>query len=681
MATLQTLRNKAGVFIAIMIGVALLAFILTDLLGSKSSVFSNDDTIGRIDGEKIKVLEYQRKVEEMEAFTKMNQQTMSLNDEVQSQIRENVWQNFVQEIAFGKQYQKAGIDVTPEELYDMAVGNHIAQSLRPLFSDPQTGIYNRSFAQNFLMNKGTDPQAAFYWSFIEKGLKNERLGSKYVNLVRKSLYCTNNQVEFEKSLRAKNADIQFVGIRYSAIADSTVNVSDSEIKSAYNGKKDLYKVDDARDIEYVVFPIQPTEADRAATEEYVAGLVADFSNPETDAVRFASINAETPVASRFRSLSELGAIADWASAAKVGEVYGPYKDGNSYCISRLVAVEQRPDTVKASHILIRSNETLADSLFQRAKAGDNFAALARKFSEDSGSAINGGDLGWFSDGTMVSEFNEACFTNPKGSILKVQTTFGTHIINVVDKGVANKKYNVATVDKSVQYSSKTHQNVFNVANQFALDNRTEAAFDANADSLRLARRKGVNIRKNAHSISTIHHARDIVKWAYGAEVGEVSDLFECDDEFIVAKLVKTQDKGYAKIADVSTNISRDLRREKKAEMIGAFADGKSLAEVAANYNAKIDTASNVSFAANTIPGIGMEPNLIGSVAGAEAGAPIQVVKGNNAVYIYTVTSKNDAAQNDAAIRSAIAQQYSNVEYSLSKYINDIDVEDNRIKFY
>ncbi len=682
MATLQTLRNRAGAFIAIMIGLALLAFILTDLIGRRSNGFlTNDDTIGKIDGQKIKIQDFQRKVEEYEAFQKMNQQSMSLSDEMHNQIREQVWQNYIQEIAFGQCYERAGIDVTPEELYDMAVGNHISPALRNLFTNPQTGIYDRGFAQNFLMNKNQDPNASFYWSFVEKSLKQERLGTKYMTLIKKGLYVTKSEYDYEVQLRSRSADISYVSVRYTAIPDSTVNVTESEIKARYNKNKELYKVEDARDIEYVAFPIEPTEEDRQATEEYVENLKADFADPETDPIRFATVNSETPYTEKFRTEAELGTLAEWAKTAKQDDVYGPYKDGDAYCIARLLAIEERPDTVKARHILIRDNQQLADSLFDRAKAGDDFAQLARKYSEDPGSAVNGGDLGWFKDGMMVPEFNEACFTNPKGAIVMVTSQFGVHIINVQDKGVPQKKYNIATVDKSVQYSSKTHQDVFTVANQFAIDNQTAEKFDASADTLKLAVRKAVNLRTNGQNVNNLRHARDIVKWAFTAEVGDVSELFECDDQFVVAKVVKVQEKGYAPVSDVEGQVERDLMKEKKTQLVAEFASGKTLEEIAENYKSKVSTASDVNFAQNSIPGVGNEPNLVGSVVATPQSKEHSSVKGNNATYIYTVGSEKNVAVDGNKVKTDLSNQYNRIENTVSKYIADVDIYDNRIKFY
>jgi len=680
MATLQALRTKAGVFIAIFIGLALLAFILTDLLGSNGSMFSNNDVIGEIDGQTIKYQDYQNRVDEYETFLKLTQGTSSLNEEIQNQIREEVWRQMIGEIAFGEVYENVGIDVSAAEILDMAVGSHIAPALQQMFTNPQTGTYDRAAAENFLRNKGTDAQASFYWNFMEKTLKSSRQSAKLMSLVRGSIYCTDVQAKVEAEKRAKSVDMAYVSVRYNAIADSLFVVSEAEIKSRFEQKKELFRVQEGRDIEYISFPIVATQKDVDATMKAVEDLKVDFSAADIDAYRFAQNNAETPVSERFMSEAQLPqAIAEFVKTAKVGEVYGPYREADSYKISRLVAIAQRPDSVKASHILIRQNAQLADSLMGVANAS-NFATLARQYSEDPGSAINGGDLDWFVDGMMVPTFNEACFTGTKGSIVRVESQFGTHIIYIQDKGVSSTKYSVATIDKSIQYSAETHRDVFNVANNFVSSVKDKASFDAMADSANQVKRFATSIRKNSQNINNVRSAREVVRWAYEAEVGDVSDLFECNDEFIVATLVKKQDKGYAKLQDVAMVVSREILNEKKAASVSEAVQGKTLDQIAEMYKANVDTASGVSFASNTVAGAGIEPNLVAKAVVAEQGK-VESVKGNNAAYAFVVNNIETKESDIEAAKAAYMQQFVGFEYQVQMHVTDVEIEDNRIKFY
>ncbi len=684
MAALQTLRDKAAVFITALIALALLAFILTDLLGSGSSLFSDRETAGKIDGETVKFQDLQAKIEAAEEFAKMNSQTGTLSEEEQNQIREQVWQKEIRDITFGKLFDKAGIEVTPKELLDMVTGSHIAPVLRQLFVNQQTGTYDAASAQRFLENKNSDPRARFFWQNIENNLKDNREMGKYMALLRQGTYCNSVQTEVEKNKRENNVDVNFVGIRYTLIPDSTISVSDAEINSRYKKDKELYKTDNTRDIEYVSFPIRPTDEDRNDTHKSVEQMKADFASSEVDAFRFAQMNSDAAVSNLYQTADELpNRIKSFVESAQVGEVFGPYRDGDAFKLTRLVAVASRPDSVKARHILIRDDKNLADSLYAVAKSKKaDFAALARQYSQDPGSAINGGDLGWFADGAMVPEFNEACFGGAKGDVVLVTSQFGHHIIDIQDKGVEKKKYNTATIEKTVQYGSRTRQEVYADALAKISKIKDAKSFQAVADTANLIKRIARNIRSSQHSINSIQHGREIVKWAFDAKVGDVSELFQVDDEFVLAVLTKKQEKGYADVADVRSGIERQIRNEKKAEQIRSLVDGKSLAEVAKLYDGKlhVDSVKNLSFAANSVSGAGVEPALVGKMIASEPNN-VTSVEGNNGAYVFEVLNRAQQNITDEQIKATYAQQMSTLQYYLSQVVTDVDIDDQRIKFY
>ncbi|MBE6339629.1 MAG: peptidylprolyl isomerase [Bacteroidales bacterium] len=683
MAALQTLRNKAGVLITVIVGLALLAFVLTDFIGNGNNIFSNGDKLGEVAGEKIKVQDYQNLVDIQEEFYKLNSRSMSLNEEQQNQLRERVWQTLVHDMAFEQVYEGAGVDVTSAEILDMATGNHIAPILRNLFTNPQTGVYDRSMAENFLTYKNQDAQATFYWDNVEKELRRARLSDKYNGLLFAGIYCTNAEAQQDSALRAKSVSAELVNVRFSAIPDSTINVSKSEINNLYNKKKEIYKVDATRDIEYVAFPIRPSQEDIEDLEKDLESMKADFENPETDAFDYAHMNSDVEVYKTYQKESQLPTVlAEFIKSAKVNDVYGPYRDGNEYKMSRLVEIVQRPDSVKARHILITQNEQLADSLYNvLSKNSSNFAELARKYSEDQGSAINGGDLDWFEDGRMVPEFNEACFNNAKGAVVMVKSQFGTHIINVQDKGVAGTKYSIATIEKTINYSAKTHQSTYDQAYQFLNVAKTREQFEAAVDTFNLIKRFGNGLRTNQHNVNAITSARDIVKWAFKADIDEVSDIFEANDQFIVAVLTKAQEKGYAPVEEVSASLNNEILNEKKAAQIESAIANLPLAEVAAKYNSKVDSVKNVTFASYNVAGAGVEPALVGSLVSAEVGK-IGSVKGNNAVYVYSVVNQEAAPAQADAIRNSYAQSFSYI-FSLNERVvtDKANVEDNRILFY
>ena len=687
MAVLQKMRDKMAVLITVVIALALLAFILTDLLGSGSSLFSDRETVGVIDGQKIKIQDYQDRITRAEEFAKMNSQTGTISEEQQNQLRESEWQSLVREITFGKLYENAGIAVQGKEVYDMVVGDHIAPMLRQIFVN-SNGIYDKARAEYFLQNKSGDPRANMFWSNIEETLVENRKMGKYMSLLRQGTYCTSAQMEAEKARRGANVDMNYVGIRYSLIPDSTVAVSESEINALYkeNKNKGLYKVNETRDIEYVTFPVRPTQEDRDETRSALESLRADFEAAEGDeAIRFARLNSDEAEAQVFQSLTQLSSrLQQFVEGATAGQVYGPYRDGEMFKMTKLVAVAARPDSVKARHILIQDSKELADSLLEVAKkSGADFAALARQYSKDPGSAINGGDLGWFNDGVMVPEFNEACFTGKKGDIVLVTSQFGHHIINIQDLGKPSTKYKMATISKEVQYSSRTRQQVWSEANKKIENIKDAETFQAVVDTAHLVKRMGRNIYANQYSINSLKHAREIVKWAFEAKVGTVSELFQIDDEFVLAVLTNKQEKGEADLASVRPSIERELRNGKKAALIAKQVEGKSLSEVAALYDGKlhVDSVKNLSYAANTVTGAGVEPALVGKACTAEQGKVQGVVEGNNGAYVFEVVGKEENNLTDDQIRAAYAQQMSMIQYYLGQVVTDVEIDDRRIKFY
>ncbi|MDO4461161.1 MAG: SurA N-terminal domain-containing protein [Bacteroidia bacterium] len=683
MATLQSLRNRAGIFLTVLIGLALLAFILGDLFNNGNSIFQDNDTVGKVDGEKIKLQEYQNEIESTENFYKMTQ-GISLNDEMQTQLRESVWRQLVSDKILAKVYENAGVDVSANEILDMVAGNHISPMMRQFFTDPNTGIYNSVAATNFVQAVNSadpnmvDPRSMQIWENIQANMIRERLNTKYMVALTKGLYTTKAEKEAEAALRSKTADVAFVGVRYTSIPDSAITVKKSEVEKVYNQHKENYKVDATRDIVYVTFPITATEEDVENVKNSVADMISDFSVAE-DAAAYAQMNSQNPSDSRFLTEAQLPSVLASAVAnLKEGEVFGPYREGDSYKISRLVSVAQRPDSVKAAHILLRNNAAKADSLFAAAKKGANFAAMARTFSEDPGSAVNGGDLDWFTDGMMVPEFNEACFTGAKGDIVKVESQFGIHIIKIQDKGVAVKKYNFATIDKGIEYSSKTHQMVYSEAQTFATQHTTRAAFETAIDTLNLVKRYGNNIRQNSYSVNNLRSARDLVKWAFKAEVGEVSELFEINDQFVIALLVKEQEKGYASVEDVEAVITNDIKKDKKATLVAEAVKGMTLAQIAEKYNTKVDSASHVNYAINSVSGAGLEPALVGQIMTAAENAQSGVVRGQNGAYVFSV---KQFEANPSAAEYSNAQQVNSFSNYAYQVLLDVETEDNRIKFY
>ena len=686
MATLEKIRSKAGLVIVV-IGVGMAAFLLGDLMNSGGSMFRGSKMeIAEINGTTVSLPEYQAYLTELEDYYKLNSRSSAMDENTSYQIREQAWNQMVQDVIMNEKYDELGIQVTADEIFEMATGKNVHPQIRQMFTNPQTGMFDKQQVINFLRQKDADPSAQFFWMFLEKQIKNERLMKKYSDLISKGMYVTTAQAKAEAEAKKAVVDFDFVVKRYATIPDSTITVSDSEIKDYYNSNIENFKQDATREVEYVSFEVKPSDEDKEATLEWIKNAKAEFSNPATDAIQYVKMNSETEHVDRNWKIEQLSSkLQDFVSGAQAGEVFGPYQEGETYKLTRLVDVKQIPDSVKARHILLK-DPTLADSLFNLVKGGANFAEIARANSEDPGSAINGGDLGWFNEGTMVKPFNDACFNGKKGDIVKVQSQFGTHIINIQDKGKPVTKYNIATLDRKIAYSSKTNQQVYAQAAKFASQNKTYEKFNESIQSENLIKRYGRNIRKADRNVSNMDGSREMIRWAFKADIHDMSDIFEFGDEYVIGFLTGIKEEGYQTLASVKSSIERQLRNKKKADMIIADlkskAQGNDLNELASASNTEVQSASNISFASYQVPGAGVEPALVAVATTTKEGEISTPVAGNNGVFVVKVTAVTNEETNVEAAKAQLAQTSSYKAYQAYQVIREnASIDDERIKFY
>lgn len=687
MATLEKIRSKAGLVIVV-IGVGMAAFLLGDLMNSGGSMFrSNQMEIAEIDGTSVSLPEYQSYLTELEEYYKLNARSSAMDENTTYQIREQAWNQLVQDVIMNEKYDELGIAVTADEIFEMATGKNVHPQIRQMFTNPQTGIFDKQQVINFLKQKDLDPNAQFYWMFLEKQIKKERLFTKYRDLMKKGMYVTNAQAKAETEAKKAKVNFDFVVKRYASIPDSTVMVSESDIKAYYNKNIENYKQDASRDIEYISFEVKPSEEDKAMTLEWITKAKADFGAPETDPIQYVKMNSETGYVDRNWKKEQLSMnLQDFVTTASEGEVFGPYLEGETYKLSRLIAIKEIPDSVKARHILV-DDPALADSLFQLVNGGSNFADIARTNSKDPGSAINGGDLGWFNEGTMVKEFNDACFNGKKGDIVKVQTQFGFHIINIQDKGKPVTKYNIATLDRNIDYSSKTNQAVYAQAAKFASTNKTYEQFNESIQNENLIKRYGRNIKKSDRTVSNLEHSREMIRWAFESEIHEMSDIFEFGDEYVIAYVTGIKEEGYQSLAMVQGSIERELRNQKKAEIITAEINskkqGSDLNALASAIDTEVQSATDINFGSYQVPGAGVEPALVALATISKTGELSAPVAGNNGVFVVKVNAATEDSGNVEAEKSQLKQNITyKVDYQALQTIKEkAEIVDERIKFF
>ena len=700
MATLEKIRNRAGVLVAVVIGFALFAFILGDILGSGTSLFSNTQfEVAEIGGTSIPYQELQRKIDNLSEIYKMNSGEASLTTEVYESIYEQAWQQLVNEYVMQKEYDKLGILVGSDELFDMVQGTNIHPIVRQIFTDPNTGMFNQEALLNFLRNMNDDPSGSSlaYWLFVENEIIGERKAVKYNGLLEKGLYVTPLQAKYAFLETNKRVDFDFILQNYTTVADTLVSISEKEIKDYYKKNKDDFQQEHTRDIEYVAFEILPSDEDDRDSKQWIDGMVEEFSTVQ-EVKQFTNLNSDTPYDVTNYGFGELSdEINNFMFNARVGDVYGPYFENGAYKIARLAEINFLPDSVRARHILIQPTEAIsqeqaevkADSLLNLIKRGANFDLLAIEHTTDNGSRFNGGDLGWFPEGMMVKPFNDACFAARKGDKFIVETQFGYHVIELTDRAADVKKVQVAVLTREVEPSTATYQRIFMQASSFAGANNTYEKFQNAVVEEGLSKRIANNLLPADNTIAGLESPREMIRWAFNSKEQSVSQVFEISNKFVVATVSKVREKGTKPLADVKDDIELILRKDKKAEIIKAELmneknAGSSMEQIAMKRNLNVESALEISFSSFSIPNAGIEPKVIAYATSMEEDKISEPIAGENGVYLIRVTNIEEPEVADYTmeknrLRSNFASRVGFEAYEALKKIADI--KDNRAKFF
>ena len=705
MATLQNIRNRGSLMIAIVIGLALGAFILGDMLNSGSNLMKPSQMeIAEIDGESIQYPDFQKKVEELSEIYKMNTQQNQIDENTWEQIREQVWQGYLQEIILGKVTGDLGIAVTSEELFDLVQGNSPHPIIQQLFRDPQTGAVDKSSILMFLKSLETNatPQQKSYWLYIESQIQQDRIRTKYNNLVAKGLYVTSE--EAKRSLEAKNksANFQYVVLPYSSIADSAVKVSDSELKDYYNKNKDEYKQEKTRKIEYVTFQVLPSAADFAATQKWINDSKTEFATV-TDNEQYVNVNSDTRFDPAFYKKEELSPeMAEWAFNAQPNDFYGPYLENEEYKLAKIDQFKMLPDSVQASHILINPQtlgsveraQALVDSLKNVIEQGQSFADLAVRYSEDPGSAAKGGDLGWFKRRQMVPEFEEAAFTGEVNKLYIVGTRFGFHLIKPTKKGKEINQVRIATLSRKVEPSTETYQKIYSETSKFASENQSLSDFNKAIVEQKLNKKVAV-LKETDREVTGLESSRQLVRAAFTGDKGDIlvnsegSTIFEFGNNFVIAAMTEATEEGNSTFEEAKIRVDLAVRKNKKAQLLaeklkGAASGQSDLGSVASKVSAQVQEAAGVNFTSFSIPAVGFEPALTGTVCSLSEGKISAPIEGNNGVYLAKVTSFTTNTNTD--VKSEKVMMAQSLGYRAGSLVFEslrkvVDVEDKRAKFY
>lgn len=705
MALITKIREKSGIAAAA-IAVSLVLFLVgSDIFQGNSSLFgSSNQEVGIIAGESIKVQDFQKKVEEATAnYTAQSGKGPS--EQEATMIRDQVWNQFILDIAYKKEFDALGIKVSEEELIDMVQGNNIHPSVRQQFTNPQTGQFDKNFVVQFLKNLKTMPvEQQQGWAKFELSLAQDRIRNKYESLMRLSNYVTQNDAQKEYQTQNAKFDARFVYVPFFSIPDSTIKVSDSQLEDYLSKHKTEYKGLSTRGIQYVTFPIVPTKSDTSDFYTQIKKLAKDLALAPNDSA-FAMLNSDvkTPYLVSYAEIPE--AVKSQMPSFQMGGIYGPFKNGLTYSIYKYGGVKKDTlFTLRASHILIApanksdtakaQAKTRAEAVLTQIKGGASFETLAQMNGMD-GTAQSGGDLGYFkNNGSMAKGFEKAVFGFGGTGLMPalVETEFGFHIVKITD-GKSNTSYRLAAINKSIAPTQATMDKEYTKADAFANANGNQAAFDValkNDKSLIMMRAE--RLTENASAINNLANAREIVRWAFDDKtaVGDGSKkVFEQENQYIVAYLTGKTEKNDVKVSDFKSEISSMVINQLKGEKISTklAAIKGTLEQIAQKYGAGalVETVSAISLSNGMLNTAGPDAIALGRMAGLRKGKRSSVFVGENGVFI---------AENTGGAPAPALADYSTYKKQIqlmgtqraSFYINEAikeaaKIEDKRYKFY
>ena len=697
MAIISTLRDKGGKFLVFVVGFSIAAFVLGDILGPNSSLIGqNRNIVGSINGEEIDLVRFNAVYEELTYNFSLNN-GRSPNQQEVSELRDQAWERLINDISYVEEFNKIGLTVTDKESVDMVQGNNIHPMIIQAFSDPSTGSFNKDNVIGYLQNLSNQPanQQQAWFSF-ESNLKPMRLRTKYDNLIAQSTYYNTLEAEAEYFNTSSQIDLAYFYIPFFAVSDTLFDVSTNEMRSYLNKNKSDYNQDETRSIDYAFFSVQPSAEDSTFFENEINDIRSNLmSSNIIDDSTYAVINSDS-----FNPYIKFNPdeLPTDLVGKDVGFITEPTYENGSISIKKLSKIDQdAQEKARAKHILLRFDDsnkstvrTEANRILNLLRSGSDFEETARTYSQD-GSASNGGDLGWFTDGMMVKPFQDAVFSRRRSGLIPriIETDFGFHIINVTYPKTRTS-YFVANISKDILPSDNTRNNIYRSAELFKLD--IKSTDDVFSDYLKENNIIGGNISdidKNSTEVGTIPNARNVILWSYSDDryVGEVSDVLETDEGYIVAQINEMKDEGTKKLDEVENSIKRRIIDEKKYEYLKEIlVDYSSLQDLKDNSGlGDIYRSSGISMTENSLSNVGFSPESIGTAFSMQEGELTRPFKIDGGVIVLGLESKvlADTLSNYDDYRNTLIQTNRfNVPLRIDDAIKHFsDIEDDRYKFF
>jgi peptidyl-prolyl cis-trans isomerase D len=699
MALISTMRNKMGLFISIVIGLTILAFVGSDILGNNGVLF-NRNSVGEIAGYEISLEEYQAAIQEREANYALNFGRNPGEREMTS-IRQQAWEMLIVRHAIEDQYSKVGVQVSNAEVEDLIWGKNVDENVKQAFTNPETGQFDKDRVLSYLgqlkdMPEGSEPRVR--WELFQRDLAPGRTRLKYENLLVKSNYVTTAEAEREYHNQTDVAEASYLFVPFYAVSDSAIVVEDADLKAYYNKTKEKYKTENTRDLKFVSFPVVASAEDTATIYRDLLRLAGELKISTEDSA-FVVRNSDNSNAYVKYTPGNLPPSLSTANLV-VGELIGPTVENGAIVVRKVSSILN--DTVfsaKASHILIKWNsESDADKkeakekargILKEIKAGASFAAKALEHGTD-GTASQGGDLGWFTSGQMVKPFEKAVFDATKTGLLNdvVETDFGYHIISVTNTKTS-KAYYVASVEREIAPSDASINEALRKAEAFANEVSDLETFEAKAKEGDLQVREARKVKSGDRNVSSLGEARQIVQWLFrDASKGEVSTVFDLQDNYVVAVMTDEIEKGYKSLDLVKEEITPAVKNELKSKIIitklGAATGTLEEVKNAFGTDANVYTNSGLRLNTNSLPNVGFDPQAIGLVFSLENGKRSKAFVGETGVLIIELQNKTiaPAMEDYTPYKSSLQSAAQSRSYSIAEAIKDkANIDDKRYNFF
>lgn len=709
MAFIGTLRNRMGTWVVVFVFVAIALFIIGDLFTGKTSFLKiNSNSVGEIAGHDVSLEEFQGVVDERKANYYLNFNREASDREMPT-LRQQAWELLILRYAIEPQYEKLGVKVTSDEVWDMVQGKNIDPNVQQSFTNPQTGQFDRNQVVEFLKRLNTPPattdqttltmwqQQKVRWETFQRDLLPGRERIKYENLIIKTNYITTAEAERAYHAQTDVAEIKYLYIPF--YADSTSAVSEAALNDYYNKHREQFKTKDARSILYVTFPVTPTSGDSLEIRREAERIATEFATTQEDSL-FAYQNSDGQNAYGKYTAGNLPSFVSQADLV-AGKVIGPFVDNGAFKVVKISKISRDTTyTARASHILIRPADPSdaskkeakekARGILKDIKAGASFAAKAREFGTD-GTAQRGGDLGWFSSGQMVKPFQNAVFAASKKGLLNdvVETDFGYHIIDVTEVK-DNVSYSVAVVERTIAPSDATTNEVYRNAETFAADLDGVSNFKERAQTNGLTPAEGNDIESDARFIGNLGESRDIVRWLFNeASEGKVSTVFDKQDNYVVAIMTGGVEAGYKPLSSVKEEIRPlALDQVRGGNIISKLGQATgTLEDIAHTFGdqASVFTSADLKLANNSLTSAGVDPAAIGIAFSLESGKRSKPFIGERGVLIIEMQNKTiaPAIADYTTYKTQIEQntQGRSASYIAEAIKDNSSIEDKRYKFY